>query len=656
MFPFVPSNSLLHVAPPELASIGPGDVVCYPGAGQVIAHRVQRVAHGPRGPCFITRGDAMLAEEHVEAGAIAYVVRRVEHRFFEYDVDGWVGRRLAACAVHRGVGFRVLLGLGVAMARVLRAGRALGGLCGCQMTSPPGPGLRTAALASVPPAPAERRVLLIESSPGELSSPSGLELGSESAPSSPVAGRWGSSDSLLRLLNHELRTPLNGILGFLEVLLGELDGPLVDDERENLGFVRDAGQQLLSLVGELLDLVAAVASDAGPELERVDLGPLLEDERALLEERRGLRPVHVRVEIAPEAASIVTDRAQLSRVLRVLGELAIDVTVSGEVALEAVATGELDAPVCLRVRADGPLWKERAVSGEQPSSPGSRDDRLRQLRLQMVEVLVGRALGRFEPSTHESGSQLALFLAAERLTPQLAPQSQGDIPLAVRYLAASGHDLRTPLNAILGFSDLVAMRDHARWTQSQHKSLTIVRERARDLASMVDDMIDWAKLELGDLRLAPGPHGARALIDRAAAAAIEHSGSRGLQVDVTCAGELGQILVDGERFVQALLGLLENAARATPAPRVQLRAERTPDGMRIQVVDPALEVRLEDRAHIFAAFRPSFAPTGQRIAGLHLGTSVARALLRAHGGDVWFESRPGQGTTFVATLPEPCLA
>ncbi|HEY2736351.1 MAG TPA: ATP-binding protein, partial [Polyangiales bacterium] len=82
-----------------------------------------------------------------------------------------------------------------------------------------------------------------------------------------------------------------------------------------------------------------------------------------------------------------------------------------------------------------------------------------------------------------------------------------------------------------------------------------------------------------------------------------------------------------------------------------LTARRQPSSLSIEVLDPGLSIREQDHASLFAAFRPSHAPTGQRIAGLQLGTSVARALLRAHGGDVWFESRPGRGTTFVATLP-----
>ena len=79
MFPFVPSNSLLHVMAPDRDSIRPGDLVCYPAARSVIAHRVVRVEGGPPERVFVTRGDAVGADERVPECAVGYVVTRVEH-------------------------------------------------------------------------------------------------------------------------------------------------------------------------------------------------------------------------------------------------------------------------------------------------------------------------------------------------------------------------------------------------------------------------------------------------------------------------------------------------------------------------------------------------------------------------------------------------
>jgi signal transduction histidine kinase len=215
-----------------------------------------------------------------------------------------------------------------------------------------------------------------------------------------------------------------------------------------------------------------------------------------------------------------------------------------------------------------------------------------------------------------------------------------------------GHDLRTPLNAILGFADLLTMSKRHAWSAAQLRSLEIVRERAVDLTALIDDMIDWAKLEAGELELQRELTPVLSIVERALAAATERSGARGLSLSLhTETPDTGQVWADASRCVQALLGLLENAIRGNPGREVQVRLQRTAASVRIEIEDPGLEIRAEDHTGVFDAFRPSYAPTGQRIAGLQLGPSVARGLLRAHGGDVWFESRPGRGTTFTATLP-----
>lgn len=628
MFPFVPSNSLLHVTAPDRGSIRPGDVVCYPGARAVIAHRVVRIEAGPAGRTFVTRGDAAQGDERVPEHAVGYVVTRVEHGWFAYDLDGWFGRAAAMIALQRGLPLQVVSQAATIAVQVRGYVRRAIGAAHADHAAPP------------PYAAGEAR------------------LAETLVPPPRVAPNSESPDSLLRLLNHELRTPLNGILGFIEILLGELDGPLLGDERENLGFVRDAGKQLLALVSEVLDLVAAVASERDALFEPVDLADELERQRTTLEERRGVRPVYVRVD-APSDALVIVDRTELSRVLEVFGELALTSTQAGQVSLEAAAAGDF---VHVTVRADGPLFPPPARRGERPSTPAERDGRLRRLRFEMAQRLCERILGRLKVRTDSASTELTLILPRDGSGKEREPASRTDIPLAVRYLAATGHDLRTPLNAILGFSDLVAMQPHEEWTESQHRSLSIVRERARDLATMVDDMIDWAKLELGDLRLNQREHSVRELIDRAVTLAIERSGARGLKVEVQVDAGVDQLHVDGDRFVQALVGLMDHAVRATPGPTLELRAHRReasakePASLRFELVDPDLTIRDQDQPHIFAAFRPSFAPTGQRVAGLHLGTAVARAVIRAHGGDVWFESRPNQGTTFVASLPASRLA
>jgi signal transduction histidine kinase len=225
------------------------------------------------------------------------------------------------------------------------------------------------------------------------------------------------------------------------------------------------------------------------------------------------------------------------------------------------------------------------------------------------------------------------------------------VALRVRFIASMGHDLRSPLNAMLGFADLLLLDPQASWTPSQKKSLSILRERTLDLLSLIDGMIDWARLEAGELVPAKQVCDAATLITRAVERAQEHSGARGLRVSLSLSPDLGAITVDSDQFVRALLGLMDHGTRADKGPTLTVTATRHSSQVRIEVADPSLVFREDDQAHLFEAFRPSFAPSGRRIAGLRLGTAVARSLMRAQGGDVWFERRPERGTTFVLTVP-----
>jgi signal transduction histidine kinase len=483
---------------------------------------------------------------------------------------------------------------------------------------------------------------------------------SSSRPSFAAGVEIDPRDSLLRGLKHELRTPLNAILGFAEVLLGELDGPLSADERENVSVVREAGQKLLTLINEVLDLAAALVAHREPASEECDVVALLDEVRATLEERRGVRPVYVRVDGALDRLDVWVDRRALSRVLRALGELALAATGAGEISLGASL---IDDHLRVRVHGDGLMLPSDALtSSGAPTTwtKGEREQRLFRLRLLIARKLAQRLPGTLaSEASPDGGSDLVLVTPSRIDSARLAAASGAsveDVSVAIGYLAAMGHDLRTPLNAIMGFADLLTLGSLAPWSEPQRKSLAIIRERAGDLAALVDDMIDWAKLEAGELSLQQKEHSARSLIERVVETATARSGARGLCIDVELAAELGALRVDDKRFVQALVGLLDHAVRSNPAPRVKLSARRVAESeggssLRIEILDPSLLVREQDHAALFAAFRPSHAPTVQRIAGLQLGTSVARALLRAHGGDVWFESRPGRGTTFVAMLP-----
>jgi signal transduction histidine kinase len=229
--------------------------------------------------------------------------------------------------------------------------------------------------------------------------------------------------------------------------------------------------------------------------------------------------------------------------------------------------------------------------------------------------------------------------------------------LRVSFVAAMGHDLRGPLNSVIGFSDLLVMEGHDPVAVAQRPSVEIIRRGAQDLLVLLEQILVWAKLEAGQLTLTQDTVEVADVIGDAVRDAVAQSGDRGLRVELEVANGLPPLHADRARLAQALLGLMDHATRAPDRPRIVLVAcvlaadEQQPRRVRIELRDPQLSVREADHQSFFEAFRASYAPSGRRLGGLGLGPALGRALIRAHGGQVWFASRSDTGTTFTVELP-----
>jgi K+-sensing histidine kinase KdpD len=231
--------------------------------------------------------------------------------------------------------------------------------------------------------------------------------------------------------------------------------------------------------------------------------------------------------------------------------------------------------------------------------------------------------------------------------------------LSASFLASMGHDLRGPLNNIVGFADLLVMDNLGEIRgvrESQRPSVEIIRCAAQDLLALLEQVIAWARLQSGPLPLDKKPVKAAELIQLAKAEAERRAASRDFVFVVPPVPDL-TLQVDKKQMQAALLGVLDPSIRSGRASEIALHIELPPAselGMRrvlFHLRDQGLRVRDSDHEGFFEAFRPSFAPSGQRIAGLGVGPALARALVRAHGGDVWLSSRADTGTTFTLSIP-----
>lgn len=230
--------------------------------------------------------------------------------------------------------------------------------------------------------------------------------------------------------------------------------------------------------------------------------------------------------------------------------------------------------------------------------------------------------------------------------------------LRTQFLASMSHDLRSPLNSIVGFATLIESGAEGPVTPEQRESILMIMRSARDLLRLVTNILDSARLEAGRLRVRRTWVPASDVLSLAVQEGTRLIGDRPLAIEAELTPGLPAIWVDQDRIVQALVGLFSHAidAMSEGTIRLQARVASGPPGppvphLRIDVSDRGQGIREADQAALFEAFREMQEPSGRRIGGLGLGLSVARELVRAHGGDIWFESEAGRGTTFSVAIP-----
>jgi len=480
----------------------------------------------------------------------------------------------------------------------------------------------------------------------------------------------------LRAVRHELRTPLNAVLGLSEALLSDVDGPLTDGQRENLTIIATTARRLSDLFDDVLELSTDTPTDRFRTREAVDLGSVLDELAEALEQSRGARPVHVRVVTEPELAPALANPHRLQRLAGSVGRYALSTCTAELIELracfESAARMRIDVVDPARKLSEGEL---RTLLGDEPSPMRRRGlDESARLRLSMFRQLAEREGGSFALDSDAAGTRMSIVLPTAAVAPSEPPPPSDKSPgepqaaaperrredieqLRARFVAAMGHDLRGPLNTILGFSELLVMEEHDAVAPEQRTAVDHIRQSAHDLLSLLDNTLDWARIEAGQLVLERAEVTVDEVLAEVCGQASLRSGARGLAIELGGERALSlRVHADRARVVQALLGLLDHAVRADRNPRVVLSAELLGGAAglpraRVTLKDPGLRVRDADQPGFFEAFRPSFEPSGRRLSGLGIGPAVARALIRAHGGDVWFASDAEHGTTFTVELP-----
>jgi GAF domain-containing protein len=252
-------------------------------------------------------------------------------------------------------------------------------------------------------------------------------------------------------------------------------------------------------------------------------------------------------------------------------------------------------------------------------------------------------------------SQSALAIQNARLFREIADKSR-QLEAASRhkseFLANMSHELRTPLNAILGFSEVLAERMFGEINAKQAEYLQDILSSGRHLLSLINDILDLAKVEAGRLELELGRFHLPTALDNALTLVRERATRHGITLTQTVDERLGDIVADERKVKQILLNLLSNAVKFTPeSGRVGLTATTADGAVTIAVSDTGVGIAPEDQAAIFEEFRQVGRDDTRKQEGTGLGLTLAKKFVELHGGRIWVESHVGQGSTFSFTLP-----
>jgi len=222
------------------------------------------------------------------------------------------------------------------------------------------------------------------------------------------------------------------------------------------------------------------------------------------------------------------------------------------------------------------------------------------------------------------------------------------------YIARVSHEIRTPLNMILGITDLIIENQEeygADLPVDLMEDIRIIRRNSDHLLALVNDVLDLTHAETGRMVLKKDWVDLAPEIERSLDIVMPLARKKHLQLQFHQAGSLPQVYCDRTRIRQVIVNLVSNAVRYTEQGMVSVWAAAEDGWLTVQIKDTGPGVYPADAERIFEPFIRGMSSARQETSGSGLGLSVSRQLLEVHGGKIWLESQPGQGSTFAFRLP-----